>query len=511
MTHSNAQTVSPWMDTVRITGPAALTQDVVADVCVVGAGIAGLSTAYLLALEGRSVVVLEASGVGAGQTQRTTAHLSNALDDRYYWIEEVHGLEAARLAAESHTAAIDRIAAIVAAEEIACDFELVDGYLFPAPGQMIDDLKKEHDAACRAGLKTVELIPSPLGACWEGPCLRFPCQGQFHPLRYLAGLTLAFSRRGGRIFTAAHVKRVQGGHPAHVETEAGPTVACTAVVVATNTPINDLIAIHTKQAAYITYVIAAPVPAGSMPRGLFWDDGNPYHYVRLQSSPADSVSPSSELLIIGGEDHKTGQETRPEEHFLRLESWARPHFPLMGAVQYAWSGQCMETVDGLAYIGRNPLDHPNVFIATGDSGMGMTHGTIAGMLLTDLIQGRENRWEKLYDPSRMTVGAVREYARENINVAWQYTDWLTPGEVSSADEVPANSGAILRNGLRKLAVYRDDCGQVHQCSAICPHLGCIVRWNDAEKTWDCPCHGSRYNACGRVINGPAVSDLTFSE
>jgi Rieske Fe-S protein len=180
---------------------------------------------------------------------------------------------------------------------------------------------------------------------------------------------------------------------------------------------------------------------------------------------------------------------------------------MMEAIEYAWAGQVMETIDGLAFIGRNPLDKDNVYIVTGDSGMGMTHGTIAGMLLTDLIQGRENPWAKLYEPSRKTLGAAGEFAKEALNMAAQYADWVTPGDVMSADQIARDSGALLRRGLSKVAVYRDEQGKLHEFSAVCPHLGCIVQWSAEEKTWDCPCHGSRFDKLGNVTNGPANKNL----
>jgi nitrite reductase/ring-hydroxylating ferredoxin subunit len=332
-------------------------------------------------------------------------------------------------------------------------------------------------------------------------------QGQFHPLEYLFGLAVALGKAGGKLFTNTHIKRIDGGTPAHVQSEAGPEVTCSAVVVATNTPVNDRVAIHTKQAGYRTYSIAAPIPPDAVPRALYWDTADPYHYVRLQTLPSQGHG-QKVLLIVGGEDHKTGQDSKPAERHRALEAWARERFPRMGGAEYAWSGQVMETVDGLAFIGHNPGDEPNVFLVTGDSGMGMTHGTIAGMLLTDLILGRENPWASLYEPSRKTLRAVGTFGRENLNVAWQYTDWLTAGEVSSEDEIAPEQGAVIRSGLRKLAVYRDGQGKIHRRSATCPHLGCIVNWNDLEKTWDCPCHGSGFDRYGQVLCGPAVSDLS---
>ena len=185
----------------------------------------------------------------------------------------------------------------------------------------------------------------------------------------------------------------------------------------------------------------------------------------------------------------------------------RQRFQDAGPVEFRWSGQVMETQDGLAFIGRNPMDSPNVYVATGDSGMGMTHGTIAGILLTDLIAGRPNPWADLYDPSRVRTGAVGEFVKENLNVALQYTSWLTAGEVESVEDIAPNTGAVVREGLRKVAVFRDEAGELHRRSAVCPHLGCIVAWNPAAATWDCPCHGSRFDKVGTVINGPANTDL----
>ena len=515
MGNESGRTSSIWMSTEELPSPPALSEDAQADVCVVGAGMAGLSTAYLLAREGKSVVVLDDGRVAGGETCRTTAHLANAIDDRYFKIERWHGGKAARLAAESHTAAIARIESIVAEEGIDCDFERLDGYLFVPPGESTEVLDHELEAAHRAGLNDVARIErAPLDSFNTGPCLRFPRQGQFHPLRYLAALARAIERDGGRIFGGTHAAKIEGGPTALVETRGGPVVTAGWVVVATNTPVNDLVAIHTKQAAYRTYVIGARVPRGSVPKGLYWDTADPYHYVRLQKLPpgiaaaqTESRAGVYEVLIVGGEDHKTGQAHDAGERYARLENWARERFPMMEEVEFRWSGQVMELHDGVAFIGVNPLDAVNVFIATGDSGMGMTHGTIAGMLLTDLILGRENEWEALYSPSRIALRAASEFVKENVNFAAQYLDWVTGGEVSSLEEIPPDSGAVIRRGLSKVAVYRDSQGVLHERSAVCSHLGCIVAWNPAEKSWDCPCHGSRFDPFGRVVNGPAIGDL----
>jgi glycine/D-amino acid oxidase-like deaminating enzyme len=273
------------------------------------------------------------------------------------------------------------------------------------PGSDLELLERELAAIHRAGLTDVRLVDhAPIRDYYTGAALHFPRQAQFHPVKYLAGLARAIERDGGRIFTRTHVEKVEGGDDAVITASGGRTVRAHSAVVATNTPVNDWLAIHTKQAPYRTYVIGALVPKNSVRRALYWDTPDPYHYVRIQP-----LSDAHDVLIVGGEDHKTGQAEDTDERFDRLESWARQLFPMIEFVEFHWSGQVMEPVDGLAFIGRNPLDRENIFIATGDSGNGMTHGTIAGMLITDLIQGRDNEWAKLYDTTRKPLHAMAEF------------------------------------------------------------------------------------------------------
>ncbi len=510
MKKSFEQSRSVWMDTAEVPLESSLAERVSADVCIVGAGIAGMSTAYLLAREGKSVVVLDDGPIGGGMTGRTTAHLVNALDDRYFELERLHGEEGARLAAESHTAAINAVEAIVEQEGIKCEFERLDGYLFVPPRDPKKILDDELEATHKAGLTDIEKVERvPWDSYDSGPALRFPRQAQFHPLKYLAGLAKAIKEKGGRIYTQTHAKEIEGGKQARVETSGGGVVTAAAVVVATNTPVNDLIAIHTKQAAYQTYVIGASIPLGSVTRALYWDTPNPYHYIRIET--VGKGTDAYDVLIVGGEDHKTGQQDDANKRFGALERWTRHRFPMVEDIKYRWSGEVLEPIDGLAFIGRNPMDAKNVFIATGDSGNGMTHGTIAGILLTDLIMQRKNAWESIYDPSRITLKALGEFVKENLNVAKQYTDLVMAGDVESEDEIKPGAGAIISHGLHKVAVYRDPAGEIHERSAVCPHLGCIVNWNTLENTWDCPCHGSRYDALGKVIQGPANSDLAEAD
>ena len=282
-------------------------------------------------------------------------------------------------------------------------------------GDDLAQLDKELEATHRAGLIDVTRVDrAPITTFDTGPALRFPRQGQFHVLKYLQGVAAAATR----IHNHTRARDFQGGENARVETDNG-TVSAGTIVVATNTPVNDRVAIHTKQAAYRTYVVGARVRHGSVPPILLWDTPDPYHYVRLQSRPPAAGGDGDDVLIVGGEDHKTGQADDAAERFARLEAWTRERFPQVQAFEYRWSGQVMEPVDSLAFIGRNPSDYSNVYIATGDSGNGMTHGTIAGILISDLISGRSNPWTALYDPSRKTVGAAKEFVKENLNVVAQ--------------------------------------------------------------------------------------------
>ena len=486
-----------------------LSQNIKTDVVIIGGGISGLTTAYCLAKEGKKVVLVEDGQLASGETGRTTAHITYALDDRYAEIEKTFNQETAKLAAESHSAAIEWIAKTVTNHNIDCNFKRVDGYLFLHPTDKLDSLLNEYEATKNAGLPTEFLETTPFIANTAGKCLRFPEQAQFHIIKYITGLAEEIIAAGGQIFTQTHAEEISSkGCKAN-----GYTIEADHIVVATNTPVNDRVTMHTKQWPYRTYVIGAKVPKGKLPYSLWWDTGNmnsqwleePYHYVRLEE-----LDDAIDLLIAGGEDHRTGQtqaeDISESERYVRLEEWTRKHLPDMQAVEYKWSGQVMEPLDYLAFIGKNPGEE-NVYIITGDSGNGITHGTIGGLLLTDLIMGRENPWSKIYDPSRITIKKAGDYLHETGNTIKQYGDWLKPQPLKNANELQAGEGGVLSKGLKKVAVYRDVEGNLHTCTAVCPHMGAILQWNPDEQTFDCPVHGSRFSGKGKVLNGPAANDL----
>jgi glycine/D-amino acid oxidase-like deaminating enzyme/nitrite reductase/ring-hydroxylating ferredoxin subunit len=494
-------TRSAWMDGVSlIPGDGPLHGDTQADVCIIGAGVAGLTTAYLLAREGRSVLVIDDGPPGLGETLRTTAHLTAEIDDRIHVIESKFGAKKARVAVQSQVAAIDRIEQICRDERMAGVFRRVDGWLFLAPGHEEGELVKEMEAARRAGLECTLEQAAPLPFA-TGPALRFPRQGEVDAGEYVAGLADAIRRMGGRIHGQTHATRLEEGHPLAVHTPQG-RIECEHAVVCTDSPVFGKVPMHTKQEQWRTYVAAYEVPVGMVPRGLYWDTGDIYHYIRL----ADRAEPGSELLIVGGEDHRTG-EGDPMESLRRLEEWVRDRFQLEGPV-HRWSGQVIEPADHLPFQGRYPGKGKNVHVITGDSGQGFTNHTCGAMLVTDIIQGRKNPWRSLYRPNRQAVHGLGERLRANAEGAAEAAKGrLAPAEVVDERDIRPGSGGVVVRGGRPYACHREPSGDLRECAATCTHMGAVVRWNDLEKTWDCPWHGSRFTASGHAVNGPANRPL----
>ena len=491
--------VSYWQASEDSPSTSSLTGGAAADVCIIGGGIAGLTAAYILSKAGRSVIVIDDGPIGGGETARTTAHLSWAIDDRLYRVEKWHGEENARLAVQAHMQAVDEIERISTEENIDCDFSRLDGYLFQVPDGD-DDLNEEIEAAHRLGFSQVELVDQVAVKGFDaGKAIRFPDQGQFHILKYLSGLTAAIERNGGKLYSNTRAVEWKGEASPEVKLHDGGTVRAGRIVLATNYPMMSRM--FAKLPAYRTYAIGARVPKGSVEKALFWDTLDPYHYIRIQEEDGH------DMLIVGGEDHRTGQANDGEQRFQNLWSWTREHFPSAEELVYKWSGQCFETHDGLAFIGQYSESEPNVFLITGDSGMGMTHGTIGGTIVSDLILGSENPYATVFDPSRIATQSIAEAVPEIVSSTVPYVDWVTGGDVSTIDEIKRGEGAILRDGASKIAVYRDEDGYVHKRSAVCTHMGCIVRFNSSEKTWDCPCHGSRFGVDGHPINTPAIMPL----
>ncbi len=505
---------SYWIESVEPLTFRKLEENIQVDVVIVGGGIAGVSTAYCLMRSGKKVAIIEDGFIGSGETGRTTAHLVSALDDRFYELERIWGEEKTKLIAQSHKEAIDFIEETVKREKIECDFERIDGFLFLHESDEVDSLIKEWKAAQKVGLEVEQLDKIPVVKNYNGPCLRFGKQAQFHPLKYMKALCELIEAGGGSIYTGTHAKLIT---EEGVTSDQGFKVSAKHVVVATNTPVNNWVSLHLKQYPYRSYVIGAKIKKDSIPTYLWWDTGDfsmnkdipPYHYVRTQK-----YNEEFDLLMIGGEDHPTGLadiEDKPEEErYAALENWAKKHFDTREIV-YRWSGQVLETMDSIAFIGKNPHDKDNVYVITGDSGNGMTHATIAGQLITDLIHGKENKYAHIYDPSRfklLKAGGV--FFKELVAGFKNYLKAKKKdGKENDIRTIKRNEGKIVEIEGKKFGVYCDEQDQLHYVNAMCTHLKCVVRWNNDEKSWDCPCHGSRFSFEGKVMNGPANDPLAY--
>jgi glycine/D-amino acid oxidase-like deaminating enzyme/nitrite reductase/ring-hydroxylating ferredoxin subunit len=489
------------MDVTLAPEAARLDGDRVCDTVVVGSGIAGISTAYELAIEGQKVIVVDRGRIAGGITARTTAHLAPLCDDLTSEMIRLRGEDVSRAFYESQAAAIDRIEDIQKHEAIACDFRRLDGYLFQALGtdsKIIDD---ELDAVRKVGAPVHRIVGVALAGCAGQHALRYPRQATFHPLKYLNGLVESITARGGEFFADTVVRAVEedAGGTITVKTDTG-TIRAGAAVIATNSPISDRFALHTKMAPYRSYAMAFTIKRGALPDALYWDTLDPYHYVRLQ--PGDKL----DHVIVGGADHKTGEADDAGVRFDALEAWARNVIPKLGELTHRWSGQLLDTIDYAAFIGRNP-GNSNIYVHTGDSGQGMTHGVVGALINSALILGADVKWTEVYEPSRKPASGIGNFLKENVTAVKNFAEYLAPGELAAVDDLKPGQGAIVRRGITKIAAYRDKNGQLYLRSAACTHLGCHLHWNSFEICWDCPCHGSQFAVDGAAINAPAVTDL----
>ena len=492
------QNPSLWLGTTAAPRFESLRNGVHVDVAIVGAGITGITAALLLKQRGRKVAVLEKERIGGGETGNTTAHITEAVDARYHSIAKDFSKEAAKLVAEASHASIEQIATLVRQYSIDCGFRRVPGYLYTERRKDVAELKKEAVAAAEAGVKTrwVEDVPLPFET--RGAVL-FEDQAQFHPLAYLLALAKQVPGDGSFIFDETFVTEIREGEPCVVETASG-SITADVVVQATNAPITGFTKLHTQNASYRSYAIAYRW-TGSHPEGLFWDTDDPYHYTRWQET-AEGV-----FLIVGGADHRVGNEDENEAAFPGLEKYAREHFGDRLEEAYRWSGQILEPVDGLPFIGGNA----KVVTSTGYAGQGMTFGTVGAMVLTDLITGTPNRWADLFDANRKHVrGALTDFVTENVDFPKHFIrDRILRRDVETHEtgDVARGDGRIVSIKGKKLAVFRGDDGHLQALSPVCTHMGCDVHWNCAERSWDCPCHGSRFTVTGDVLNGPARKGL----
>ena len=509
-THNYTQLdTSPyWAESASMPSFAKLDDDQQVDVVVVGGGITGLTAAYLLTAAGKTVAVLERGRCAEVDTGHTSAHLTMVTDQRLSALVQRFGRDHAQAVWDAGLAAIAQIDDAVRTHRIDCGFEWVDGFLHAPSGDLTRrqeaELREEADLAAELGFDASFVEAVPLAAV---PGIRIADQARVHPRKYLAGLAQLVVAQGGRIYEHSGADEFRDD-PTAVAAN-GHTVRCEDIVIATHNPIVGVgsqigaTLLQTKLALYTSYVVAGRVASGRVPDALFWDTAQPYHYLRLEPHR------DHDLVIFGGEDHKTGQVLDTAACYRRLEDTLSALIPGV-EVAHHWSGQVIETADGLPYIGR-VVDHQ--YAATGFGGNGLTFGTLGAMIATDAILGRPNPWLELFDPGRTAIGrGVWRYLKENADYPYyRLRDRFAGAESRSLRAPRRGHGKVIEQHGEKLAIYRDPSGAASVRSARCPHMGCVVGWNQVERTWDCPCHGSRFTAEGEVISGPAEAPLRAIE
>ncbi|KAF2867593.1 FAD dependent oxidoreductase [Massariosphaeria phaeospora] len=499
-----------------------LTQDLETDVCIVGSGISGVSIAFELVTRGLNVVMIEAREILSGETGRTSGHLANDLDDGYTEIAKKHGDKGAKLAAESHTWALNRVGEISKQLGIECEYRHLPGYdisQYPISAkehvddmkQVIEDGQKAKELGIQTTYKEGFAIKGWNGSVDQRDAVIFHNQATFHPTKYVNGIfkwlkdqqnfscytntrMIEAEEKGTEIFGMGH-------KDVFVRTEAGHTIKCRDAVEATCVPLQKL-SIIAEEEYYRTYCIAIRVPKGSVEDCLLYDSTEIYKHVRLTA-----CDENDDYLVVGGGDHKVGQGDTIKP-LKELESWTRDRFPQAGNVDYKWSGQVFEPVDFMAFIGKNQ-GKKHTYIVTGDSGNGLTHGVIAGKLIADEITETPNPWSSLYDPKRLTsiVKSLPSLVSHDLQINAQYKR-LTQTDITDIEDlVPGDGGVLNPTTSKPIAAYKDENGKVHKFSALCPHMKGVVCWNSLEKSWDCPVHGSRFSKDGVQVIGPASENL----
>ena len=480
-------------------GPAypALHGETTVDVAVVGAGITGLTTALLLRRAGLRVAVVEADRVGHGASGNNTAKVSALQATVYSDLVARHGVPAAAGYAEANLAGVETLAGIVKQEGIECDLRRRPAVTYAITEDERSSVAAEFEAAGQAGLPVVHEE--------DGTDLPFPVYGSVrlddqlsvHPVRYLRGLAAAVDGDGGQVFEHSRVLRVRDGR---VHTETG-TVLADRIVIATHAPLLDRGAYFARMEPVRSYCVAARLRSGSPPEALAINAGDPVW----------SIAGAGDLLVLSGQGHPTGERGVDARRYLALEAFAREHWDV-AEITHRWSAQDLYSYDELPMVGPYLPGSRDLYVATGYRKWGLAMGTAAATLLTDTIAGQTSPWASLFSPHRVSLRGAPRLAKLNAKVAMDLVgDRLRPGEVSDTDSVPRGEARVLRDGLRQTGVYRDEQGELHAVSMRCTHLGCLVRFNGAETSWDCPCHGSRFDVDGAVLEGPAVKPLPRRE
>lgn len=475
-----------------------------ADVVIVGGGITGISTALRLQREGKKCIVLEAQNIGFGTTGGTTAHLNTLLDTPYYKIKENFGEKNAALVYTLTEKALNLIEKNVINYEIDCGFEWKDAYLFSHDAKQSKELDKIITYSSQAGVKIdyTQEIPLPIG--FE-KAAKASGQAQMHISKYLYGIAEAFERMGGRIVQNCRVTSVSEEDGQTIVHSSKGDVKVSHVIYATHTP-PGVNALHFEVAPYRSYVLAVTLEDENYPDALVYDMDEPYHYYRTQKVDG------KKYLIFGGEDHKTGHEENTEYCFTKLESYLRKQYKVKDVV-FKWSSQYFEPADGLPYIGHLPGNPKNIWVATGFGGNGIIYGTATACILTELICKGSSVYSHLFNPSRFKPSVIfADIIKETVDVVAMFVGKkLFVEKITGLAELAHNEGKLVKYEGHSIGLYKNENGKLYAVNPACPHIKCSVGWNVAEKTWDCPCHGSRFSYTGELMTAPARKDLEVIE
>lgn len=488
-----------WIDSTLKSDYPTLTYDLTVDVAIIGAGLAGITAAKLLKRAGKTVAVLEADRVAKGVSGHTTAKLTSLHQLIYADLIKEIGAEKARLYGESNQAAVEQVSTWIEQEHIDCDFARKSAYTFATSTNELEKVKAEFEAAQQLGLPALFTTETRLPFEIMG-AVQFTNQAEFHPRKYILNLAGKIQGDGSYVFENTRVKTVNGENPCQVICKNGAVVTAQDVIVATNLPILDQGLFFAKSYPKRSYMIGAWIDPAKDPQGMFIGAGGNYRSIR--TTPHEGKT----LLIIGGEGHKVGEESDTEQRYEHLAQYAQEQFGVSD-IAYRWSTQDMVSFDRLPYIGLLTPASNHTYVATGFSLWGMSKSTLSGMLLADRILGIDNPWASLYEATRPTPFVSQQSVKQNLDVGMHWIGDRFKGLLDSPDRLQVGEGKVVTVNGKKVAAYRDEQGDLHQVSAVCSHLGCIVAWNPAEKSWDCPCHGARYDCEGKVLHGPAVHDL----
>ena len=499
MTTLPGKPVSFWLDsTVETTYPQM--ENVTVDVAIVGAGITGITAAYLLKKAGKKVALIEAQHVASSASGHTTAKVTSLHQLIYADLIDRHGEDSAKIYGDSNQAGVEFVASTVEKEKIDCDFQRNDTYSFAEEQKNLDKIQKEYDAAIKLGLPAEFVTDTTLPFDIAG-AVKFTNQAQFHVRKYLLHLANLIPGDGSYVFENSRVKTAEEGTPCKVLTD-NATLLANDVLLTTHLPIMDRGLFFAKSYPQRSYIIGAKIKSEKAPAGMYIGVGKNYHSIRTTPTEDGDL-----LLMIGGGGHKVGEKSETEESYQELERYAHSHFGI-DRIDYRWSSQDYESFDKLPYIGKLTPTDDHIYVATGYSLWGMSKGTMAGMLLSDLVLGIANPWADLYDSLRATPFVTQESIKNNLDVGIHWLGDRLKGLTSwSADDVKPGEGKLINYQGETVGVYKDEAGKVTAVNATCPHLGCIVNWNSAEKSWDCPCHGGRFTCEGKIIQSPATKDL----